>query len=215
MKLIQRNYFFIMALGLIFLGGSAFAQDPIATERPSQSVGSLVLPGNSFLYEQGFTYKYDSLELDGFFRLGVSDIGELRLLTYYDSPLVTIGAKVNLLKHKNYRPGIAIKVDLTGAKVTDYRLIIMQKLSDQFSANLNVGYASTTYGILYIGYSFADRFGAYIEGYFENDYNQFNSGITFTLNSETQLDINAGLLNLDAGYIGLGFARRFIFKKDG
>ena len=60
MKLVQRNYFFIMALGLIFLGGSAFAQDPIATERPSQSVGSLVLPGNSFLYEQGFTYKYDS-----------------------------------------------------------------------------------------------------------------------------------------------------------
>ena len=214
MRLIQRILFIVMAaLGLIFLGSSAFAQDPIATERPSQSVGSLVLPGNSFLYEQGFTYKNDSLELDGFFRLGVSDIGELRLLTYYDSPLVTIGAKVNLLKHKNYRPGIAIKVDLTGAKVTDYRLIIMQKLSDQFSANLNVGYASSTYGIIYIGYSFADRFGVYLEGYFENDYNQFNSGLTFTLNSETQLDINAGLLNLDAGYIGLGFARRFLFKK--
>ena len=138
------------ALRLIFISSSAFAQDPIATERPSQSVGSLVLPGNSFLFEQGFTYKNDSLELDGFFRLGVSDIGELRLLTYYDSPLATIGAKVNLLKDKNYRPGIAIKVDLTGAKITDYRLIIMQKLSDQFSANLNVGYASTTYGIIYV-----------------------------------------------------------------
>lgn len=215
MRLINHNFIGITGtLVLIFLGHGVYAQDPIATERPSQSIGSLVLPGNSFLFEQGFTYKNDSLELDGFFRLGVSDIGELRLLTYYDSPLVTIGAKVNLLKDKNYRPGIAIKVDLTGAKVTDYRLIIMQKLSDQFSANINVGYSSAAYGILYIGYSFADRFGAYLEGYFENDYNQFNTGLTFAVNSETQFDINAGLLNLDAGYIGVGFARRFMFKKD-
>ena len=203
----------VAVIALIFMNNNVYAQDPIATERPSQSIGSLVLPSNSFMFEQGFTYKSDSLELDGFFRLGISEIGELRLLTYYDSPMVTIGAKVKLLKHKNYRPGIAIKVDLTGARVTDYRLIIMQKLSDQFSANLNVGYASTTYGIIYIGYSFADRFGAYLEGYFENDYNQFNSGLTFTLNSETQLDINAGLLNLDTGYIGVGFARRFLFKR--
>ena len=213
MRLKKFYFFFATAVfGLIFIGNNVYAQDPIATERPSQSIGSLVLPGNSFMFEQGFTYKNDSLELDGFFRLGVSDIGELRLLTYYDSPLVTIGAKVNLLKDKNYRPGIAIKVDLTGAKVTDYRLIIMQKLSDQFSANLNVGYSSTTYGILYIGYSFADRFGAYLEGYFENDYNQFNTGLTFTANSETQFDINAGLIDFDAGYLGVGFARRFLFK---
>ena len=99
MRLKKFYFFFATAVfGLIFIGNNVYAQDPIATERPSQSIGSLVLPGNSFMFEQGFTYKNDSLELDGFFRLGVSDIGELRLLTYYDSPLVTIGAKVNLLK---------------------------------------------------------------------------------------------------------------------
>ncbi len=214
MRLMKRNFFFVMAtLGLIFLGNSAFAQDPIATERPTQSIGSLVLPANSFQFEQGFTYKKDTLELDGFFRLGVSDIGELRLFTYYDSPLVTIGAKVNLLKDKNYRPGIAIRVELTGARVTDYRLAVMQKLSEQFSATFNVGYTDRTYGILAIGYSFADRFGAYLEGYFEKDYTQFNTGLTFAVNSETQLDINTGVLNFDGGYLTVGFARRFMFKR--
>ena len=215
MRLIRLNFFIVTAvLGLIFMSNNVYAQDPIATERPTQSIGSLVLPGNSFQFEQGFTYKNDTLELDGFFRLGVSDIGELRLFTYYDSPLVTIGAKVNLLKDKNYRPGIAIRVELTGAKVTDYRLAIMQKLSDQFSATINVGYTDITYGILAIGYSFADRFGAYLEGYFEKDYTQFNTGLTFAVNSETQLDINTGLLNFEGGYLTVGFARRFMFKKD-
>jgi len=206
--------YFSVPLALILFGNRAYAQDPIATERPTQSIGSLVLPGNSFQFEQGFTFKRDTLELDGFFRLGVSDIGELRLFTYYDSPLVTIGAKVNLLKDKNYRPGIAIRVELTGAKVTDYRLAIMQKLSDQFSATINVGYTNTTYGILAIGYSFADRFGVYMEGYIEKDYTQLNTGLTFAVNSETQLDINTGILNFAGGYLTVGFARRFMFKKD-
>lgn len=215
MSLIRLNFFTVTAvLGLIFMSNKVYAQDPIATERPTQSIGSLVLPGNSFQFEQGFTYKNDTLELDGFFRLGISDIGELRLFTYYDSPLVTIGAKVNLLKDKNYRPGIAIRVELTGAKVTDYRLAIMQKLNDQFSATINVGYTDTTYGILAIGYSFADRFGAYLEGYFEKDYTQLNTGLTFAVNSETQLDINTGLLNFDGAYLTVGFAKRFMFKKD-
>jgi len=214
MRLIQRNFFYVItSFGLLFMGNIVFAQDPIATERPTQSIGSLVLPANSFQFEQGFTYKGDTLELDGFFRLGVSDIGELRLFTYYDSPLVTIGAKVNILKDKNYRPGIAIRVELTGAKVTDYRLAIMQKLSDQFSVTVNAGYSHTTYGILAIGYSFADRFGAYLEGYFESGYTQLNTGLTFAVNSETQLDINTGLLNFDGGYLTVGFARRFMFKK--
>lgn len=199
---------------LVFIGNKSYGQDPIATERPTQSIGSLVLPGNSFQFEQGFTYKNDSLELDGFFRLGVSDIGELRLFTYYDSPLVTIGAKVNILQDKNYRPGIAIRVELTGAEVTDYRMAISQKLSDQFGATFNVGYSYTTYGILAVGYSFSDKFAVFLEGYFEKDYSQFNTGLTWVLNSETQIDISAGLLNLDSGYIGVGFARRFLFKKD-
>ena len=71
-----------------------------------------------------------------------------------------------------------------------------------------------TYGILAIGYSFADKFAVFLEGYAEKDYTQFNTGLTWVLNSETQLDITTGLLNFDSGYIGVGFARRFLFKKD-
>ena len=214
MEFIDLKFFRYTAVIMLFLlSNKAFAQDPIATERPTQSIGSLVLPGNSFQYEHGFTYKTDTLEIDGFFRLGISDIGEIRLFTYYDSPSVTVGAKVKLLKEKNYRPGIAIKADLTDAKITDYRLAISQKISNQFSATINVGYTFTTYGILAIGYSFADRYAVFIEGYFENNYQQFNAGITFAINSETQLDLTAGVLDYESGYLTLGFARRFMFKK--
>jgi hypothetical protein len=199
---------------IILFSQQVYAQDPIATERPTQSIGSLVLPSSSFQYEHGFTFKSDTMEIDGFFRLGISDLGEIRLFTYFDSPSVTVGAKVKLLRAKNYRPGIALKVDLTDAKITDYRVAIMQKITAQFSATINVGYGSTTYGILAIGYSFADRFGVFLEGYFENDYKQLNTGITFAIDSETQLDVTAGTYDFDSGYIGLGFARRFMFKKD-
>lgn len=201
-----------VACTLIF-SRPAFAQvDPIATERPTQSIGSLVLPTNSFQFEQGFTFT-DTVVFDGFFRLAVADLGEIRLLTYYDSPLVTVGAKVKILKAKNYRPGIALKLDITGGRVTDYRIAILQKISNRFSATINFGYGQQFYGILAIGYGFADRFGVFLEGYFENAYTQFNTGLTFVLDSETQLDVTAGLLDTSQGYIGVGFARRIMFKK--
>jgi len=209
-----RFLLFSALLLMIMFSNSAYAQDPIATERPTQSIGSLVLPGNSFQYEHGFTFKSDTLEIDGFYRLGISDLGEIRLFTYYDSPSVTVGAKVKLLKEKNYRPGIAIKMDMTDAKISDYRLAISQKIVYQLSATFNLGYGTSTYGILALGYSFADRFAVFIEGYLENDYTQFNTGMTFAIDSETQLDVTAGTYDFDSGYIGVGFARRFMFKKN-
>jgi hypothetical protein len=197
---------------MIFISNRALAQEPIATERPTQSIGHLVLPGNSFQFEQGFTYT-DTLVLDGFFRLGVSDIGELRLLTYYDSPQVTIGAKVKLLKARDYRPGIAIRVEMTGFQVSDYRFVYDQKISDNFNAIVNFGNARQFYGIFYVGYSFAGRYGTYLEAYFENGYSQYNTGLTLRIDPETQIDLNAGLMNYDQGYIGVGFGRRFILKE--
>ena len=138
MKLLSTRFL----LAGIFLTSSlsVIAQevDPIATERPTQSIGSLIVPLNSFQLEQGFTYAQDTLVLDGFFRFGVSKIAELRIFTYYDSPLVTIGAKVNILQNKDYRPGIALKADITGGVITDYRIAIMQKLSDSFSRQVDV-----------------------------------------------------------------------------
>ena len=212
MKLLSTRFL----LAGIFLTSSlsVIAQevDPIATERPTQSIGSLIVPLNSFQLEQGFTYAQDTLVLDGFFRFGVSKIAELRIFTYYDSPLVTIGAKVNILQNKDYRPGIALKADINGGVITDYRIAIMQKLSDSFSSTVNLGKANDFYGVLAIGYSFADRFAAYVEGYFEGNYKQFNSGITFALNGETQFDLNTGWYDYQDMYVTIGFARRLVFK---
>lgn len=164
-------------------------------------------------------YANNQWTLDGFFRLSVGHIAEVRLLTYYDSPVPTIGAKVNLMKDDGYRPGIALKADITGGQFTDYRVAIMQKITNDLSASINFGAAANLgqsdrfYGVLALGYSFAEKFGAYIEGYFEQHYNQFNAGLTYGLNSETQLDINTGLMNGKDMYVMAGFARRIVFKK--
>lgn len=188
-------------------------EGPIATERPTQSVGSLVLPTNSFQFEQDFTFAYDTLTLNGFFRFGVSKIAELRILTYYDSPVVTYGAKVNVLQHKNYRPGIALKADITGGRISDYRIAIMQKISNSFGATVNFGVANNFYGALAIGYSFGDRFTAFIEGYFEDyKYEQYSAGLLVRVGSETQLDVMTGLFDSKEFYITVGFSRRIRFK---
>ena len=110
----RRTIFVLSILSISITQGFSQLSGPIATERPTQSIGSLVLPTHSFQFEQGFTYAQDSLTLDGFFRFGVSKIAELRVFTYYDSPMVTFGAKVNVLQEKDFRPGIALKADITG-----------------------------------------------------------------------------------------------------
>ena len=209
---------------IILLGGlllwlkPSLAQEtgPIATERPTQSIGSLVLPTNSFQFEQGFTYASDTLVLDGFFRLAISNLGEIRLLTFYDSPEMTVGAKVKLLKMKNYRPGLAIKADLTAGRLTDVRLVVMQKISDRWLTTVNAGYTSFTgryYVVAALFYTFGRGLSVYGEGFLEGDYVQLNSGIMWAFNSETQIDLNVGLLDLNTAYINFGFARRFKYRK--
>lgn len=211
MKTNVARIFFLCVL--FFSSGQVFSQDiePISTDRPTRSISSYIIPQNSFQFEQGFLWQ-DTLFVDGFFRLGVSRIGEIRLLTFYNSPAVNIGAKVKLLEQKDYRPGFGIDVLISDFKFAEYRLMIDQKVSDRVGLNLNVGKAQKFFVILNAGFVISKRFNTYLEAFFEKDFIQLNSGLLFLLDSETQLDVNFGWYDFGSAHIGVGFARRFMFK---
>lgn len=202
----------ILIIPAIFLliQPQSYAQEGIATSRPTQSIGAWTLPTHTFQFEQGFTYT-DTLVLDGFFRFSFSKIGEIRLLTYYGSNDINLEAKAMLIKPDENKPGLAMKVSMgTNMLVNDFRLIATKSLSNRIEIVGNVGYnPNSLYGIAYLGFSLTDNLTTWVEAYFEDAYQQYNSGLTLVMNSETQFDINFGLMDYKNGYIGVGFARRF------
>jgi len=211
MTVLSRKLIFI---GLIFFYGYALAQGPISTERPTQSIGSLVLPPNSFQVEQGFTYRDDTLVLDGLFRMAVSTLGEVRVMTFYDTPKIIWGAKVNLLAKNEFRPGLAIKVDMAeGFALTDYRISFDQKISQKTDLVVNLGSADRFYWALAFGYGLTRKFSTYLEAYWEKDYQQYNTGLTYQITSEWQVDFNTGWLDYKTGYLGFGVAKRISFQQ--
>jgi hypothetical protein len=213
MKKLSRHRPVLAILTILFLWANyAQAQENISTTRPTSAIGAWTLPANSFQFEQGFTYNQDTLILDGFFRLAVSKIGEIRVLTLYGSNSIVFEGKVMILKPDEYKLGLAARISLTSdLLVSDFRLIATQKINDRFSFIGNVGVlpGNDFYGIALLNIGLGDKFGTYIEGYFKSGYQQYNTGLTYLINSETQLDLSMGLINYNSGYLGVGFARRF------
>ncbi len=200
----------------------SIAQDNITTTRPSSSIGAWTLPSNSFQFEQGFTYVNDTLVLDGFFRLAVSKIGEIRMLTLYGSDNIVFEGKVMLLNPAEHKTGLAMKISVDqGFRVLDFRMIATQQLNDRFTLVSNVGVnpGGRWYGIVLLSIGLGDKFGTYIEGVYRDGFQQYNTGLTYLINSETQLDISTGWINNNnaffgfdnSAYIGIGFARRLKF----
>jgi len=201
---------------------SSLAQDNITTTRPSSSIGAWTLPANSFQFEQGFTYINDTLVLDGFFRLAVSKIGEIRMLTLYGSDNIVFEGKVMLLDPAEHKTGLAMKISIDqGFRVLDFRMIATQQLSDRFTLVGNVGLnpGGRWYGIALLSIGLGDKFGTYVEGVFRDGLQQYNAGLTYLVNSETQIDISTGWINNNStffgfnnsAYVGVGFARRLKF----
>lgn len=196
---------------------SLFAQDNIATARPTESINAWTIPANTFQFEQGFSYIGDSVVADGFFRASLSDIVELRLLTIYETKDLILSTKWMALKAEDYRPGIAFSLSFASTmQVVGYRIAVEQKLSDQLTGYMNTGKAGNGYfGDLTLGISLTDKLGTYVEAYVHESFQKYATGLTFLINSETQIDVNGGyLVGLSSDYtIGFGFARRFNFQK--
>ena len=192
----------------------SIAQENIATARPTSGIGAWTIPANSFQFEQGFTYVNDTLVLDGLFRLAVSKIGEIRVLTLYGSDRIVFGGKVMLLNPAAHKTGLALKLSIdSDFRVLDFRMVASRKINDIFSVFGNVGVipGGRWYGIVLVNIGLGNKFGTYVEGFFRGSYQQYNTGLTYLINSETQLDFSTGLINNNSAYIGLGFARRLKF----
>lgn len=139
-----------------------------------------------------------------------------------------IGAKIQLFKKENINTEIAFlshlilptaKRKLTNDKLgTINKLSISHLISERMGIGYNVGYdffgtgsGNLTYSIA-LGVSLSDKIGFYIEPYgefseFENHFASFDTGFTYLLKGNLQLDISYGTgLNYTMNYFSTGFS---------
>ena len=139
-----------------------------------------------------------------------------------------IGTKIQLFKKENVNTEIAFlshlilptaKRELTNDKVgTINKLSISHALSEKIGIGYNVGYdyfgngsGNLTYSVA-IGVSLSDTIGFYVEPYgefteFESHLASFDTGFTYLLKNNFQLDISYGTgLNYGMNYFSTGFS---------
>lgn len=218
---------FVPALFILFISFQSYetyAQENIVTTRPTSAISAWTLPTNSFQFEQGFTYDNDTLVLDGLFRLAFSKIAEIRITTNYSSDLIGLGTKVMLLDPENHKTGLAVSLAVDGDFIVqDLRFIITQALTERYSVfgNFGVTPGGRWYSMILFNIGLGDKFATYLEADLRDGFQQYNTGLTYLINSETQLDFSAGLkmnnsehFGYDDGYyVGVGFARRLKFDQ--
>lgn len=202
------------------LVSAAMAQD-ISTDRPSFSDGPLIVPKGHWQIEAGYTYD-DDLQTFGEFllRYPLSDRAELRLMniTWSQPPGEmldpVVGTKLKL------REGLALVLQSTVS--TDHRLQPTAKLAfydatTGLGGNLIVSdlegftqYAAS----LYLAKTLTKKTGVFAEVYrlmpLEDggpSANFADVGVTYLLNSQTQLDARVG--TGQGWFFGFGISYRF------
>jgi hypothetical protein len=139
-----------------------------------------------------------------------------------------IGTKIQIFKKENVNTEIAFlshlilptaKSELTNNKVgTINKLSISHAISEKIGLGYNVGYdyfgngsGNLTYSVA-LGISLSDKIGFYVEPYgefteFESHLASFDTGFTYLLKDNFQLDISYGTgLNYDMNYFSIGFS---------
>ncbi|MCB0497946.1 MAG: hypothetical protein KDC79_17540 [Cyclobacteriaceae bacterium] len=210
----KKQFLRFIVVGVFLLNTyNLFGQGTIGTERPTVSTSSHTIAKNAFQFEQGFTYMNNDLLYDGLFRLAVSERGEIRLLTNYVDNSTYWGAKVNFLKQNDYDPGISMQATFGGfSNLVDFRVSWAQKINEKVNSTLNIGKGLNYYVVLAVGYGFNEKTGVFVEGYYDDDLQQFDAGATYLINSETQVDISGGIQTGGRAYISVGVSRRLLFK---
>jgi len=217
-----QNYRLSLILITYFLFSyQSHAQESIATARPTLSVGPWVLPENSFQWEQGAFYadetQGDNYFYDAFFRASISKSSEIRILIpTLRSKFAVVGWKWMMIQPEGRKAGVGFSVSMrsdgNSLRVAGYRVAANKRLSDNLVGFINVGKAGNGYfGDVTLALGLSDRITLMGEYWHHEEWQQLQSGITFLINSETQIDLNYGLLfNASSNYtIGIGFARRF------
>ncbi|MEO9965878.1 MAG: hypothetical protein ABJF11_08825 [Reichenbachiella sp.] len=209
-----------------FFTHSLSAQETIATARPTLSIGPWVLPENSFQWEQGAQYSdidRDEWAYDALIRASLSRSTEIRIsIPTLEDRFATMGLKWMMIQPEGNKPGIGFSINMgsksnsneggNSFKVLGYRVAVNKNLSDKLVGFINAGYTSGGYfGDFTLAYALIDGLTATAEYWHHQDYKQVQSTVSYLINSETQIDLNGGLL-FDAGNdytFGFGLSRRF------
>lgn len=225
------NFKFTLTLGitLFFFLHETKAQESIATARPTLSIGSMVLPEHSFQWEQGAQYSdipTDEWSYDALLRISMSNFAEVRIVVpTMEDRLALLEMKWMMIRPEGNKPGIAFLLtmgtkdseDVPGEsfKILGYRVAFEKQLADGLTGIINTGYGSEGYfGDFTLGYSLSDKLSVVGEYWHHQEWQQLQSGIIYLINSETQIDLNGGLL-FGAGNdytFGIGLSRRFIYR---
>ncbi|UXX80242.1 hypothetical protein N7E81_03900 [Reichenbachiella carrageenanivorans] len=214
---------FIVLLFAVFLFHNTQAQESIATARPTLSVGPWVLPEHSFQWEQGAQYvdiKGEEWAYDAFFRASISKSAEIRVFVpTLEHKVAAFGVKWMMIQPEGKKPGVGFSVNMSSFGdnfvISGYRVAVNKKLMDNLVGFVNAGKAAGGYfGDFTLAYGLGDRFTVVGEYWHHEDWQQAQTGLTYLINSETQIDINGGLLfNAANDYtFGVGFARRFKYN---
>lgn len=215
MTIVKKYWLAIVLISLITFSyqDTLLAQGSIGTERPTTSTSSHIISKNAFQFEQGFAFWNDTTALDGLFRLAVSERGEIRLFTSYGTNSTYFGAKINLWQQDGYKPGVSVQASFSNQlNLVNFRASWSQKLSDKFGTTINIGKADIYYAVLALGYSIGERASVFIEGVYDDRVQQFNLGLTYLINNETQVDLSGGILSNETYFFALGISRRFLYK---
>lgn len=208
---------------ITFYSRSVWAQENIATTRPTLSIGPWVLPEHSFQYEQGAQYSDipgDEWAYDAFFRAALSRSTEIRVLVpTLESRTAVVGLKWMMLEPQDGKLGIGWTVDFASENgdlsLTSYRLAMNKSLSDNLMGFFNTGYGSGGYfADVTLAFGLGDKITVTGEYWHHEEWKQLHTSFIYLVNSETQIDLNGGYLidGVNDYTFGLGLSRRFKYK---
>lgn len=215
-----RTKLLIILLSFSFAIHTANGQESISTERPTLSIGPWVLPENSFQWEQGAQYsdiQGNEWAYDAFIRASISKSAEIRFLVpTLESREVIAGVKWMMLKPQDGKLGVGFSMDVGneggGLNLVGYRASFEKSLTNSLTGYFNTGYTSGGFfGDFTVAYGIGEKVTVTAEYWHHEDWKQLHTSFIYLINSETQVDLNAGYL-IDAmnDYtVGIGFSRRF------
>lgn len=205
----------IPCLALVIASFFATAQETIDVQRPTLTESNTTIAKGVIQFENGtqFDINSNTMGYSVFARFGTTEKLEFRLASDLMSPQFDLSGKVLLFKRKNNIPGLATTLAVNPwSGITDWRLSATNGIGEKLFYTLNLGNNHDWYGIALLGISIGNNgafFGEY--QYHELGISTINSGATYIIKNEVQLDAHWGL-NADASgsypYVGAGISFR-------
>ncbi len=214
---------------LFFLGVKLFAQysETIYAGRPGQAMGVKTIGKNVFQIESGIDYFGKKFISNTTFRYGFLEKFEVNSGIAYNFSdknisAFSVGTRINLYNADDFPVCVQVSynIPIENLQSSGYVVFATSKsLTDKLDLGLNLGTtiseninANALY-IINLSYSVNDKIGVFIESYgtISNNFEMnFDTGISYLLNNDLQLDFftGYGLNNKNGLLLSLGVSWR-------